>query len=114
MTHPGLQDAREREDAIAYLRAVSEDRAPPQIDKPSPGSEVSEVEHCGSTYTVRTADGKSRRIPESDLQFKTDSSNRGPRPGHPVVAGTDAGGEPLSIVFASPAEMSHFVRQSCR
>ena len=45
--------------------------------------QVTAITHCGDTYTVGTADGKTQRIWEFNLRFKTDSSKRGPLPGKP-------------------------------
>lgn len=130
MTFPGLRDARAREDVIAYLKAVSEGKAPAaasrgggmmgmqsaRIDlKAAPAeAQVTGVKHCGDTYTISTADYKVNKVWEFNLRIKTDSSRFGPRPGKPVIVGSGMQGDRASLVFASPAEISRFITESCR
>src|SRR6267142_368301 len=73
MTFQGLRAGGDREDVIAYLKAVSEGKPPAADDrgqgmsmsmrkadlkKAPPEGRVTSMSHCGDTYTVRTADGK--------------------------------------------------------
>lgn len=129
MTFAGIQSLSEREDLIAYLRAVSENRAPkgPQGGRgmmmrntrldlrkaPSEGR-VTSISHCGDTYTVGTADGKTQKVWEFNLRFKTDASRLGPPPGKPVIVGAGMQGDRASVVFAAPGEISGFIRESCQ
>jgi cytochrome c len=122
MTFPGLNASKEREDVIAYLRAVSEGRAPQarqmrdqrlDLREAPPAGQVSAIRYCGDTYTVDTADGKSQKIWEFNLRFKTDTSKLGPAPGRPVVVGAGMQGDRASIVFASPREISESIKQAC-
>jgi len=130
MTFPGLREGRARQDVIAYLKAVSEGKAPakPQqgggmmmnmqrvkedLKKAPPQGQVTAISHCGDTYTVKTADGKVNKVWEFNLRFKTDSSERGPRAGKPVIVGAGMQGDRASVVFASPDEISAFIRPSC-
>lgn len=129
MTFPGLGDAKARQNVIAYLKAVSEKAPPVQQggggmmmnmqrgkanlkEAPAEGK-VTALSHCGDTYTVRTADGKVNKVWEFNLRFKTDSSALGPQPGKPVIVGAGMQGDRASIVFASPGEISAFVRTEC-
>jgi cytochrome c len=130
MTFPGLQKAADRQDVIAYLKAVSENQAPRA--EPSGGGmmmmgrgrvdlkqapregQVISIGHCGDTYTVATADGKAQKVWEFNLRFKTDSSQDGPRPGKPVIVGAGMQGDRASVVFADPREISAFIRQACK
>jgi cytochrome c len=130
MTFQGLRDAQARADVIAYLEAVSEGNAPaaagrgggmmdmqsgPANLKAAPShAQVTAVRHCGDTYTVTTADGKRNKVWEFNLRIKTDSSRFGPRPGKPVIVGSGMQGDRASLVFASPAEISRFITESCR
>ena len=130
MTFTGLRDARARADVIAYLKAVSEGKAPPaasrgggmmgmqsaRIDlKAAPAeAQVTAVAHCNDTYTISTADDKVNKVWEFNLRIKTDSSRFGPRPGKPVIVGSGMQGDRASLVFASPAEISRFITESCR
>ena len=71
------------------------------------------IKHCGDAYTVETADGRKQKVWEFNLRFKTDSSKLGPSPGKPVVIGAGMQGDRASVVFASPAEISSFIKQAC-
>ena len=129
MTFSGIKEARDRQDVIAYLRAVSESRNPqtPQGGRAMKGmgrekldlrkapaeGRVTAITLCGDTYTVGTADGKSQKIWEFNLRFKTDSSKLGPPPGKPVAVGAGMQGDRASVVFASPKEISEFIKPSC-
>ena len=129
MTFPGIKERQAREDVIAFLKAVDENKAPPaakggggmmgmaqqkmDLKKAPPAGQVRSIKHCGDTYTVETADGKSEKVWEFNLRFKTDSSKLGPRPGQPVAVGAGMQGDRASVVFASPKEISEFVKASC-
>lgn len=124
MTFPGLKDARARQDVIAYLKALSEKKAEPSptgglggrkpdLHKAPPGAQVRSITYCGDAYTVETADGRRRKMWEFNLRFKTDSSKLGPDPGKPVALPAGMQGDRASVVFASPAEISSFIKQKC-
>lgn len=130
MTFPGIRNAQARQDAIAYLQAVSGGQAPAAgkgggmmsgmeggrrtdlKSAPSRG-QVTAVRHCGDTYAITTADGRTQKIWEFNLRLKTDSSKYGPAPGKPVIIGAGMQGDRASLVFASPSEISAFVEPSC-
>jgi len=130
MSFAGIKQKQDREDVIAYLRAVSEDEAPPaakggrgmmgmqrgkpDLHKAPPDAVVTGLKHCGDTYTVQTADGKRQKVWEFNLRFKTDTSRLGPAPGKPVAVGAGMQGDRASIVFASPKEISSFIVSSCQ
>jgi len=124
MTFAGMQEAKDRQDVIAYLQSVSEGKAPagarqgmmgrkPDLKKAPPEGQVTAIEHCRDTYTVRTADGKMDKVWEFNLRFKTDSGKDGPAPGKPVIVGAGMQGDRASIVFASASEISNFIKSSC-
>ena len=129
MTFAGIKESKDRQDIVAYLRAVAENKAPQaapggrgmmgmraqklELSKAPPEGQVRAIKYCGDTYTVETADGKSQKIWEFNLRFKTDSTKLGPAPGKPVVIGAGMQGDRASIVFASPKEISNTVKQSC-
>ena len=119
MTFPGLKEGQARQDVVAYLKAVSEGKAREargnklDLRKAPPEGQVTAIRHCGDTYTVDTADGKSQKIWEFNLRLKTDTSNLGPVPGKPVVVGAGMQGDRASIVFASPREISESIKQAC-
>jgi len=62
---------------------------------------------------VKTADGKTSKVWDFNLRFKTDSSKDGPLLGKPVIVGAGMQGDRASMVFASPKEISEFIRQLC-
>lgn len=128
MTFPGIKDPQARQDVIAYLKALGEKKAPaaakgggmmgmsrakPDLKSAPPAGQVRSIRHCRDTYTVETADGKSEKIWEFNLRFKTDSSKLGPAPGRPVVVGAGMQGDRASIVFAAPSGISTFIKESC-
>ena len=129
MTFAGIKDAGTRQDVIAYLRTVSEGKAPTasgrqggmmmgrsqraDLKKAGPDAQVVSLTHCRDTYTVRTASGATHKIWEFNLRLKTDSSEYGPPRGKPVITGSGMMGDRASVVFASPAEISSFVREAC-
>ena len=130
MSFPGLSESKTRQDVIAYLKAVSEGKAPAAAQRgggmrmnmqPSrkdlkdapPEGQVTAITHCGDTYTVKTADGKVEKAWEFNLRFKTDTSDLGPRPGKPVIVGAGMQGDRATVVFASPGEISAFIRPDC-
>jgi len=124
MSFAGIQETKDRQDVIAYLQSVSEGKAPvgarqgmmgrkPNLKKAPPEGQVTALEHCRDTYTVKTADGKVDKVWEFNLRFKTDSGKDGPAPGKPVIVGAGMQGDRASIVFASASEISNFIKSSC-
>jgi cytochrome c len=134
MTFPGIRNAQDRADVIAYLKAVSENKAPaipqrggmmgggmmgmqntrPNLKNTPPEGQVTALSYCGDTYIVKTANGKTDKVWEFNLRFKTDSSQNGPLPGKPVIIiGAGMQGDRASVVFAAPGEISAFIRQAC-
>jgi cytochrome c len=119
MAFPGLKENQARQDVVAYLKAVSEGKAHEarrnklDLRKAPPEGQVTAIRHCGDTYTVDTADGKSQKIWEFNLRFKTDTSKLGPAPGRPVLVSAGMQGDRASIVFASPREISESIKQAC-
>jgi hypothetical protein len=49
-----------------------------------PESQVAGIGHVGSTFEVKTADGRKTSFSETRLRFKIDSSAFGPSTGQPV------------------------------
>ena len=129
MTFPGIENAQAREDVIAYLKAVAENKAPAakggggmmmgmaprklDLKNAPPAGQVRSIKRCGDTYTIETADGKREKIWEYNLRLKTDSSNFGPAAGKPVVVGAGMQGDRASIVFASPQEIGRAISEEC-
>jgi len=127
MTFPGLRDARQRADLVAYLKAVAAGQAPPtapgsrmmtgptrpDLKTLGPERRVKAIRHCGDGYRVTTEDGRTVPFWEFNLRFKTDSSPLGPSRGRPVLVPAGMQGDRTSIVFASPQEISRMVEAKC-
>lgn len=128
MTFPGVKEGITRGYIISYLKSVSEGKAPAAIaqqggmmmgaeranlKKAAADAQVTSLTRCGDTYTLKTAKGAVRKIWEFNLRLKTDSSQYGPFAGQPVIAGSGMMGDRSSIVFASPAEISSFIKETC-
>jgi cytochrome c len=98
MTFRGIPDAAQRRDLIAYLRGVSEgegaatdqqaaDEAGGMLDLEAleANNRITAIDHCGDTYTVTAENGEEYVFWEFNNRIKTDSSERGPPVGHPVI-----------------------------
>ena len=127
MTFPGLRDARQRADLVAYLKAAAAGQAPPtppgsrmmagptrpDLKTLGPGRRVKAIRHCGDGYRVTTEDGRTVPFWEFNLRFKTDSSPLGPSRGRPVLVPAGMQGDRTSIVFTAPEEISRMVEAKC-
>lgn len=131
MTFRGITDAQARADLIAYLQATTDlaaaDRAPgdgtgggmmaaPElVDLRSlrPEHQVASLRYCGDTYHVTTAAGETIPFWEFNLRFKTDSSDKGPEPGHPVLIPASMMGDRAFVIFAAPEEISRSIQSKC-
>lgn len=132
MSFPGIDNAQARADLVAFLEQVSEkDRgqqgaepragsggmmgAPGLVDLKSvgPDQRVAAIRHCGDTYRVTTEAGRTFPFWEFNLRFKTDSSDKGPHPGEPVIMGAGMRGDRAFVVFADPSEISALIKQEC-
>lgn len=131
MTFPGIEGGNNRRDVIAYLKAVSEGRAPAPSQKEGgmgmmmgrskmdlksagPKMQVVSLEYCDDTYVVKTAAGGTYKFWEFNLRLQTDSSKYGPPRGKPVIVGTGMMGDRAAVIFAAPREISSFIREPCR
>lgn len=127
MTFGGIGDPQARSDLIAYLKAVSEGKAPSaeqrgmmsqgemvKLKEIGPNAQVKAVRYCGNTYHVTTAAGKSFAFWEFNLRFKTDSGTDGPQRGKPVLIRSGMMGDRAFIVFSNPEDMSAFIKSRCR
>jgi cytochrome c len=132
MTFPGMKDARQRADLLAFLKDATEPgRAPkaaqgdsqmggmmaggqvPNLKQLDPEDRVRSINHCGDTYKVATADGKTRDFWERNLRFKTDVSVDGPQKGAPAIVPAGMMGDRADVIFASPDEISAFIADRC-
>ena len=125
MLFPGMSNAVARRNIIAYLaegeaHPVARQSGMnmgggglPNLKDASPGRQVKTIRYCEDTYTVRTAANTTLKFWEFNLRFKTDSSIHGPHKGEPVLVGQGMQGDRAQVVFASPAEISAFVKSEC-
>jgi cytochrome c len=131
MTFPGIKDARQRADLLAFLEEATKPGAPvaqmvpqsgmgmmgggkaPNLKKLDPEDRVQAISYCRDTYKVMTGDGKTRDYWERNLRFKTDSSGDGPEKGTPAIVGSGMMGDRASVIFATPEEISGFVARKC-
>jgi len=121
MSFAGLKDDKVRADLIAYLQVASENKSvrppkprfKPDLKQAKQDAKVQSIRHCRDTYFITTAAGHTIPFWEFNLRLKTDSGEFGPQPGHPVLVGTGMQGDRAAVVFASPKEISAFIRQEC-
>jgi cytochrome c len=129
MTFPGVKDARQRADLLAFLKDAMKSSvaardtprmggtmgggAAPNLKKLDAEDRVQAIHHCGDTYRVTTQDGKTRDFWERNLRFKTDSSEDGPDKGAPAILGAGMMGDRASVVFSSPEEISASIVPKC-
>jgi len=143
MTFPGIPDEKARNSVVAFLKAQSENpsdqsraaqsapspmqgmgpmqgtgpiqgmRAVPKLKTVDASSRVKSITYCRDTFTVTTEDGKTREFWERNLRFKTDSSDEGPDKEAPAILAGGMMGDRASVVFASPDEISKFIKPHC-
>jgi cytochrome c len=134
MTFPGIRNARQRQDLLAFLKdATQPGHAPqtaqggnqmggmmgmgggsvPNLKTLDPEDRVQSINHCGDTYKVATADGKTRDFWERNLRFKTDVSGDGPQKGAPALVPVGMMGDRADVIFAAPEEISGFISHQC-
>lgn len=125
MSFPGIEDRQARADLIAYLeQATAPDAAQaarqsaqqprlPDLGTVEPEQRVTGIRYCGDGYRINTADGQFHSFWEFNLRFKTDSSDRGPEPGQPVLITAGMMGDRAFVVFASPEEISQSIERDC-
>jgi cytochrome c len=134
MTFPGVKDAQQRADLLAFLKqATQPGRAPPprsaqqngqmggmmggggdpNLKSLDPEKRVQAIGYCRDTYRITTADGKTHAFWERNLRFKTDASENGPQKGAPALVGAGMMGDRADAIFAAPEEMSGFIKPEC-
>jgi cytochrome c len=120
MTFAGIPNTQQRADLLAFLKnATQPGRAGmmwcvvPNLKQLDAEKRVRAISHCGDTYKVTTADGKSRDFWERNLRFKTDVSDEGPQKGAPALVGAGMMGDRADVIFAAPEEISGFISTAC-
>lgn len=123
MNFRGIPDMRQRADLIAFLKAESNGSfqlpaamtASPfkDLKQLGPAHQVTAIRYCRDSYSITTADGRMTAFWEANLRFKTDSSDKGPLPGRPVIMSAGMMGDRASVFFAAPGEISKFIKHHC-
>ena len=134
MTFPGVKDAQQRGDLLAFLKqATQPGRAQsaraaqqngqmsggmmggsdPNLKGLDPENRVQAIGYCRDTYRITTADGKIHAFWERNLRFKTDASENGPQKGAPALVGAGMLGDRADAIFAAPEEISEFIKPGC-
>jgi cytochrome c len=133
MTFPGVKDARQRADLLAFLKEATQPRASaaqqgastggmggmmgggqvPNLKKLDPAARVQEITYCKDTYTITTANGQTRKFWERNLRLKTDASGDGPEKNAPALIAAGMVGDRADVIFAAPEEISGFIKPGC-
>jgi cytochrome c len=139
MTFPGIGEQPVRADLIAFLQSATGGgaQAEPEVPPAEPGQggmmggmmgapselpdlktlgrgqQVTAIRYCGDTYHVTTASGEPLPFWEFNLRFKTDSSDKGPHPGQPVLLPASMMGDRAFVIFAAPEEISASIEAKC-
>ena len=120
-----VEDAQARADIVAYLLATQGAGGPKRDDLPKsfdktldlkssgPATRVAAISYCRDTYTVKLENGASLTFWENNLRFKTDSSEKGPQPGKPVLVPGGQQGDRAYLVFAAPQDFSAAIKSEC-
>ena len=75
--------------------------------------QVQSVSYCKGVYSVTLRAGDSFKSVEFNLRFKSDGGPLGPHPQSPVIVPSGMSGDRVVLVFASPAEISAFIKLEC-
>lgn len=124
MTFGGIGDVRARADLIAFLRTVSEGASAAHAPQRQANADlrsaprearITAIRYCGKTHAYFVTNGAGRVTPywEFNLRFKSDSSDKGPPPGRPVLVGAGMQGDKAQAVFSNPREFSALIKDGC-
>jgi cytochrome c len=115
-----LADASMRQDIVAFLQSTQSSGVAskgknrmPDLKQASPGQRVTGIAYCPDAYRVTVSSGDIYTLWEFNLRFKTDSSSQGPLAGQPVLVGQGMQGDRAQVVFSTPAEIGHYIKQEC-
>lgn len=131
MTFAGIKDAQPRTDLLAFLKEATQKGGSqtaqqsgpmggmmgggqaPNLKKLYSAQRVQTITYCKDTYTVTTANGRSRKFWERNLRLKTDASDDGPEKNTPALVDAGMMGDRADVIFADPSEISPFIAQKC-
>jgi len=120
----GLDKATERQDIVAYLKQLASGSGqastgaetgadPVDLSNLPPNNQVTALNHCRDTYHLKMATGETIKFWEFNLRLKTNGSAKGPPKRRPMLVDGGMRGDRASLVFASPAEISPFIKEKC-
>lgn len=138
MTFAGIKDEQPRADLLAFLKEATkkggsqtaQQTGPmgggmggmggmmgggqvPNLKKLYSAQQVKTITHCNDTYTVITANGRSRKFWERNLRLKTDTSEDGPEKNAPALVDAGMMGDRADVIFADPSEISPSIASKC-
>ena len=134
MTFPGIKDARQRADLLAFLKEATQKGGSkmaqqggpmggmggtmgggqiPNLKKLDPANRVQAITYCKDTYAVTTANGQTRKFWEHNLRLKTDASGDGPEKNAPALINAGMMGDRADVIFADPSEISPYIATKC-
>lgn len=127
MTFRGIRDAGQRADLVEFLKnpkpsaesaggGMGGMMASPRLESlrgVEAQARVTAIRYCQDSYFVTLANGKTFPFWEFNLRFKTNGNPEGPAPSKPVILRAGMQGDRASIVFASPDEISKFIKKRC-
>jgi cytochrome c len=85
----------------------------PNLRHLDPENSVQSITYCKDTYTIRTADGQTRKFWERNLRLKTDASAEGPEKNAPALVKAGMMGDRADVIFADPSEISAPIDSKC-
>ena len=126
MPFQGIKNEKQRTDLLAFLKQTTQPGhtsqsaqggpmggSVPNLKNLDPEERVQKITHCGDTYKITTANGKTRNFWERNLRLKTDSSADGPGNGMPALLPAGMAGDRADVIFAAPEEISGFIKPEC-
>ena len=99
--------------AIQTQNALAQQAQHPDLKSLPQNRQVQSVSYCKGVYSVTLRDGNSFQPVEFNFRFKTDGGLLGPNPQSPVIVPSGMSGDRSFLVFASPAEISTFIKLAC-
>lgn len=78
-----------------------------------PERQVKAISLCRDTYIVTHGDDRRVLFWESNVRFKTDSSEFGPLAGLPVILPSSTMGDRVTVIFTTAGEIGRFVQAKC-
>jgi cytochrome c len=83
----------------------------PDLKRLGPDHRVQSIVYRHDIYRVTTTGGQSTEYLEANLRFRIDSSDTGPLRGKPVILPSGTIGDRALVFFASPDEISAYIKR---